>query len=147
MMPMQFPTRRSHLPLSKKIPPTLPFEMMDFAAMWKHLFFFLQIHEEICREKSFKRRRDMTRSQNLLTSHYGMRKNPSSCGYTFLLFIFRSFLREFPYASNKFFFSFVDIRRERRTRGMRSALRYQICQPIVVSATLELEGETSLYTE
>src|SRR6218665_2015572 len=45
------------------------------------------------------------------------------------------------------FFSSVDIRRERRTRGMSSALRYQRYQPIIVSATLELDGETSLYTE
>jgi len=44
-------------------------------------------------------------------------------------------------------FTSVDIRRERRTRGMSSALRYQRYQPIVDSATLELEGETSLYTE
>src|SRR6218665_1202913 len=105
MMPMQFPTRHSHSPLSKKIPPTLPFEMMDFAATWKHLSFFLQIHVEICRKKkSFKRRREMTRSQNLLTSHYGMRKDLSSCGYTFLLFIFSRFLHEFPYASIKVVF-------------------------------------------
>src|SRR6218665_4092705 len=104
MMPMQFPTRRSHLPLSKKIPPTLPFEMMDFAATWKHLFFFLQIHVEICRKKSFKRRREMTMSHNLLTSHYGTRKDPSSCGYTFLLFIFSRFLHELSYASTKVIF-------------------------------------------
>src|SRR6218665_3254723 len=105
MMPMQFPTRRSHLPLSKKIQLTLPFEMMDFAATWKHLFFFLQIHVEICRKKkSFKGKREMTRSQNLLTSHYRMRKDPSSCGYTFLLFIFSRFLHEFSYASNKVVF-------------------------------------------
>src|SRR6218665_213133 len=105
MMPMQFPTRRSHLPLSKKIPPTLPFEMMEFAATWKRLFLFLQIHVEICRKKkSFKRRREITMSQNLLTLHYGMRKDPSSCGYTFLLFIFSRFLHEFPYASSKVVF-------------------------------------------
>src|SRR6218665_4001777 len=100
MMPMH-----SHLPLSKKMPPTLPFEMMNFAAMWKHLFFFLQIHVEICRKKkSFKRRKEEYRSQNMLTSHYGMRKDPSSCGYTFLLFIFSIFLHEFPHASNKVVF-------------------------------------------
>ena len=49
--------------------------------------------------------------------------------------------------ATRLFFSFVDIRRERRTRGMSSALSCQRCQPIVVSATLELEGKTSLYTE
>src|SRR6218665_1197587 len=104
MMPMQFPTRHSHSPLSKKIPPTLPFEMMDFAATWKHLFFFLQIHVEICRKKkTFKRRREMTRTQNLLMSHYGMGKDPSSCGYTYLLFTLSRFLHEFSYASNKVF--------------------------------------------
>src|SRR6218665_791980 len=43
----------------------------------------------------------------------------------------------------RLFFSSVDIRRERKTRGMSSSLSYQRCQPIVVSATLELEGETS----
>src|SRR6218665_1526421 len=136
MMPMQFPTRRSHLPLSKKIPPTLPFEIIDFAATWKHLFFFLQIHVKICRKKSFKRRREMTRSQNLLTSHYGMRKDPSSCGYSDTLFFFLSsvyFSMSSLMQATRLFFSSVDIRRERRTRGMSSALGYQRCQPIVVS--------------
>src|SRR6218665_2603396 len=114
--------------------------MMDFAATWKHLL-FLHIHVEICRKKSFKRRREMTRSQNLLTSHYGMRKDP--------LFFLSSvdFSMSSLMQAIRLFFSSVDIRRERRTRGMSSALRYQRCQPIVVSATLELEGETSLYTE
>src|SRR6218665_2269317 len=131
------------------MPPTLPFEMMDFAATWKHLLFFLQMHVEICRrKKSFKRKREMTRSQNRLTSHYGMRKDPSSCGYIFFFFLSSvDFSMSSLMQATRLFFSSVDIRRERRTRGMSSALRYQRCTPIVVSATSELEGETSLYTE
>src|SRR6218665_3245567 len=125
--------------------------MTDFAATWKHLFFFLQIHVEICRKKkSFKRRREMTRSQNLLASHYGIRTDPSSCGPVDTLFFFLSsvyFSMSSLMQTTRLFFSSVHIRRERRTRGMSSALRYQRCQPIVVSATFELEGETSLYTE
>src|SRR6218665_590451 len=92
--------------------------MMDFAATWKHLFFFLQIHVEIFRKKkSLKRRREMTRSQNLLTSHYAIMECERIRRAVDTPFFFLSSV-DFSMSSlmqaTRLFFSFVDIRRERR---------------------------------